>query len=106
MRGPPWIGPDAGFHWPRSDRYYGGVLQELRNIVQDVGQAANLEEALTIIVQRVKTALSLDVCSIYLYDAASNEYVLRASDGLNPASIGKVRLPPSEGLVGLVAQRQ
>lgn len=82
------------------------MLGTLQHIVQQVNGAANLEEALAIVVHRVKEAMGVDVCSVFVSDAATGYYVLRASDGLNPASVGKVRLAPNEGLVGLVAARQ
>lgn len=82
------------------------MLDQLRHIVQEVGHAEHLDEALDIIVRRVKEVLALDVCSVYLFDAATGQYVLRATDGLNPQAIGRVRLSAEEGLVGLVAERQ
>ncbi len=82
------------------------MLEVLRHIVQEVGHAAGLEDALSITVRRVKEALAVDVCSVYLFDAVAGEYVLRATDGLNPDAVGRVRMRPGEGLVGLVAERQ
>jgi len=81
------------------------MLDILRSIIQEVNAARNLDQALTIIVERVKAALLVDVCSVYLADHDSGELVLMASDGLLPESIGYVRLGFDEGLVGLVAQR-
>jgi phosphotransferase system enzyme I (PtsP) len=82
------------------------MLDILRSIVQEVGEAGDLDEALHIIVSRVRDALGLDVCSVYLQDPARGEYVLRATEGLSPASVGQVRLAPGEGLVGLTAARK
>jgi len=81
------------------------MLDILRSIVTEVNAARNLDQALALIVERVKTALLVDVCSIYLVDHDSGELVLMASDGLLPESVGYVRLNFDEGLVGLVAQR-
>ncbi|MFO7592705.1 MAG: phosphoenolpyruvate--protein phosphotransferase [Pseudomonadota bacterium] len=81
------------------------MLDILRSIVTEVNAARNLDQALSLIVERVKTALLVDVCSIYLVDHKSGELVLMASDGLLPESVGYVRLDFDEGLVGLVAQR-
>ncbi len=77
----------------------------LRTIVQEVNAARNLDQALEIIVRRVKEAIGVDVCSIYLGDNGARELLLMASDGLNPESVGTVRLSWKEGLVGLVAER-
>jgi phosphotransferase system enzyme I (PtsP) len=81
------------------------MLDILRSIVQAVNDARNLEQALTIIVSRVKGELKVDVCSIYLRNQETTDLVLMASDGLDPGSIGAVRLANNQGLVGLVAQR-
>ncbi len=77
----------------------------LRTIVQEVNAARNLEQALEIIVRRVKENLGVDVCSIYLSNTETRELLLMASDGLNPESVGQVRLSWEQGLVGLVAER-
>ncbi|HEX2245918.1 MAG TPA: phosphoenolpyruvate--protein phosphotransferase [Gammaproteobacteria bacterium] len=82
------------------------MLGKLQHIVQQVNEAASLDEALAIIVSRVKEAMGADVCFVFLKDATTGHYVLTASDGLYPESVGKVRLAPNEGLVGLVATRQ
>lgn len=82
------------------------MLDTLQHIVQQVNEAADLEEALAIIVHRVKEAMAVDVCSVYIKNATTGHYVLMASDGLNPESVGRVRLALNEGLVGLVAARQ
>ncbi len=81
------------------------MLDVLRSIVTGVNAARNLEQALAFIVERVKSALAVDVCSVYLSDNDSGELVLMATDGLLQESVGFVRLKFEEGLVGLVAQR-
>ncbi len=82
------------------------MLAELQRVVQEVNAAKNLDEALSIIVRRVKEAMTVDICSVYLRDTARSEYVLMATDGLNPAAVGKVRLRSDQGLVSLVGERQ
>ena len=81
------------------------MLDILRRIVQEVNLANNLEQALNIIVNRVKNVLEVDVCSVYLTNEKNNEYVLMATDGLNPEAVGKVRMDDNVGLVSLVAKR-
>jgi phosphotransferase system, enzyme I, PtsP len=81
------------------------MLNTLRRIVQEVNDAVNLAQALDIIVLRVKEALAVDVCSVYLTTPGKDELVLMATEGLNPESERRVRLAFSEGLVGLVGQR-
>ncbi len=82
------------------------MLDTLRRIVQAVSTAFTLDEALELIVSRVKKAMEVDVCSVYLTDGESGDHTLMATDGLNTDSIGKVRLSRNDGLVGLVAERQ
>jgi phosphotransferase system enzyme I (PtsP) len=81
------------------------MLETLHNIVQAVNTAPDLQQALHLIVTRVKQAIQCNVCSIYLTDDDNRANVLMASDGLRAESIGKVRLPIGRGLVGLVTER-
>ncbi len=80
------------------------MLGTLRRVVQDVNNAPSLEMALQIIVERVKQAMEVEVCSIYLRDS-EQMYVLMATHGLNPESVGQVRLGAEQGLIGLVGER-
>ncbi|MFP6808347.1 MAG: phosphoenolpyruvate--protein phosphotransferase [Pseudomonadales bacterium] len=81
------------------------MLDVLRRVTQEVNAAKDLNSALNIIVERVRTAMNTDVCSVYLLDEANDEYVFMATRGLNADAIGKVRLNRSEGLVGYVGER-
>jgi len=82
------------------------MLAKLQQIVQRVNAAADLQDALEIIVHRVKSAMEADVCSVYVRARDTAQYVLMATDGLNPGAVGKIRMAPGEGIVGLVAARQ
>jgi len=82
------------------------MLDLLHRIIQEVNAAHDLQQALEIIVRRVKGAMPVDVCSVYLTDFDMDQYVLMATDGLNASSVGKVRIGRDEGLVGLVAERE
>ncbi len=81
------------------------MLDALRRIVQEVNAARDLNEALTLIVRRVKAAMHADVCSVYMTDVARGEYVLMATEGLEPDVIGRVRLKLNQGLTGLAGSR-
>ncbi len=82
------------------------MLQTLHSIVQEVNAARGLDHALNIIVKRVAETTEVDVCSVYLVDPDTHEYVLMATRGLNPDAVGRVRLRMDEGLVGLVGERK
>lgn len=81
------------------------MLNSLRSIVQEVNAARDLKSALNTIVCRVKSAMTTEVCSVYLRDGQGG-YVLMATDGLNPDAVGNVHLAPDEGLVGRVVVRE
>lgn len=81
------------------------MLDLLQRIIQEVNSTADHGGALEIIVHRVKKALRVDVCSVYLVPPGTTELLLMATDGLNPECLYNVRIDFNEGLVGLVAQR-
>ena len=78
----------------------------LRVISQEVNVAKDLPAALTIIVKQVRVAMNSHVCSVYLYEAERDRYVLRATDGLKKRAVDKVSMAPHQGLVGLVGSRK
>lgn len=82
------------------------MLRTLRRIIQELSGARNFKEALTIMVQRIATSLDTQACSIFLLDRRQGEYVLMATQGLNPQAVGKVRIPQNQGLIGLVGERE
>ena len=82
------------------------MLDVLRRIVQEVNAAPDLEQALDIIVQRVRVTVNVDVASVYLVDKSNSQYILMATEGLRKDAIGKVRLNNGEGLVGMVVERE
>ncbi|NHC02978.1 phosphoenolpyruvate--protein phosphotransferase [Acinetobacter sp. 187] len=81
-------------------------LDSLRRIVQEINASVSLHESLEIMVNQVSRAMHVDVCSIYLLDERNQRFVLMATKGLNPDSVGNVSLQLGEGLVGLVGQRE
>lgn len=82
------------------------LLDRLRKIVQEVDSAPNFTAALDTMVTSVRETMGTEVCSVYLLDDKSNRYVLMATEGLNPESIGIVSLAWNEGLVGLCGARE
>ncbi|HAN80354.1 MAG TPA: phosphoenolpyruvate-protein phosphotransferase PtsP, partial [Gammaproteobacteria bacterium] len=70
-----------------------------------VTDAATLDEALTIIVTRIKHTMQTGVCSVYLLDESTDRWLLMATDGLNPDSVRSASLARTEGLVGTVGSR-
>ncbi|MCF2907258.1 phosphoenolpyruvate--protein phosphotransferase [Pseudoalteromonas sp. DL2-H2.2] len=82
------------------------MLATLRTIAEVVSQQDNLETALSRFVMMVKEAMHTECCSVYFADYSQDNFVLMASDGLNPDAVGRFRIGFTEGLVGLVAQRE
>lgn len=82
------------------------MLEKLRKIVQDVDSAPNFTAALDTMVTNVRDTMGTEVCSVYLVDDKTGRYVLMATEGLNPESIGVVSLAANEGLVGLCGARE
>ncbi len=82
------------------------MLTILRHIVQEVTSAQNFNEALEIMVSRSASALNTEACSIFLMDRHHSEYVLVATQGLNPKSVLHTRIPLNKGLIGLVGERE
>jgi GAF domain len=81
------------------------MVEALRRIVEEVSALPHRDEALATIVRRVKEAMRVDACSVYLVDAAGSHFVLVATDGLNSPQVGIFRAGRQEGLVGCVAER-
>lgn len=82
------------------------MLATLRQIVLEFSQEAELQNALERMVNGVKKAMQTDCCSIYLADYRQQHFVLMASNGLAKSSLGHSCIGFSEGLVGLVGQRE
>jgi phosphotransferase system, enzyme I, PtsP len=82
------------------------MLDALQRITDTLNNATNLDEGLAIVVRGIKQHLAVDLCSVYLLDASETSFVLMATDGLDPRSVGAMRFGRGEGLVGLVVERQ
>ncbi len=81
------------------------MLKTLRSVIQEVSRATDLNTVLNIIVDRVRTAMSTEVCSVYLFDEVQQHYRFMATRGLNADAVGKISLGVGEGLVSLVGER-
>lgn len=84
----------------------GTMLATLKRIVQEMNRIPALDTALFRLASRVKQTLNVDSCSIYLADYEAQHFILKATDGLHPDAVEHVRIGFSEGLIGLVGQRE
>ncbi|MBR9726636.1 phosphoenolpyruvate--protein phosphotransferase [Shewanella intestini] len=80
------------------------MIKTLRDITQAVASAASFDLALKSLVAQTKVAMKAQCCSVYILE--QQQLVLSATEGLSPSAIGQVVIPITEGLVGLVAQRE
>ena len=72
-------------------------IGELSGLIRESTDIPNLlDRTVTMIAQH----LQAEVCSIYLYDEEKHELVLKATKGLNPEAVEKVRMAFGTGLVG------
>ncbi|MGD9591410.1 MAG: GAF domain-containing protein, partial [Candidatus Berkiella sp.] len=78
----------------------------MRQIVQEVNEAQDLNEVLRLIVQRVSATMGVEACSVYLTNNQRKHYLLAASVGFLEGVDGAVTIGFSEGLVGLVGERE
>src|SRR3954471_3582657 len=75
--------------------------QEIGSLAAEGGKPA---EMLANVVALIANRFHSDVCSVYLLEPDRANLVLAATVGLNPESIGELRMSIHEGLVGFVAE--
>ena len=80
------------------------MLADWREIIRQIGISSNLEEALAILVRRVKESLTVDAFAVYLTGAEAGQYVLKAADPAPPEPTRHVRSGTQASLVGLVGE--
>ena len=73
-------------------------ISELNSLFRE---SASIQTLLDKTVEMVASHTQSDVCSVYLYNSENRELILRATRGLNPESVGKVRMKLGQGLTGL-----
>lgn len=76
-----------------------------KKILLDAGHIKDQRELVGLIVRRIRSALSVDVCSLYLMDE-NEQLVLSATEGLHESTVGKIRMTMQEGLIGTIARSQ
>jgi signal transduction protein with GAF and PtsI domain len=78
------------------------TMEEITSLTEEGGKAA---DTLMNVVALIATRFRTDVCSAYLLEPDRSNLVLAATLGLHPRCIGALRMPITEGLTGLVAER-
>ncbi|MFH1613502.1 MAG: phosphoenolpyruvate--protein phosphotransferase [Planctomycetota bacterium] len=77
-------------------------IGELSSLFQD---SVSIETVLDKTVELVSRHAGADACSIYLYDDNTEELTLKATKGLNPDAVDKVKIKLGEGLTGLALEQ-
>jgi len=80
-------------------------LRLLEEIGRTITHSADLRASAQGIVDTIANHLSMEVCSIYVYEPTQQSLTLWATTGLDPLSVGKVTMGVEEGLTGIVVQR-
>ena len=81
------------------------ALQTFTEVNRIITSSHNSDETLARTASMIAKRIEVDACSIYIYDADQAILILKATHGLDPSTTEKVRMRPSEGLVGLVLER-
>lgn len=76
------------------------LLCDVGEVAARLAGSSDAQGFLSQIVGMVATHLGADVCSIYLFEEAESTLVLRATHGLLPDSVGRIRMGLDEGLTG------
>ncbi len=84
----------------RTEDTHLSMLCDMSEIASLLVGSENIEGFLQRTVVMVAEHLRVPVCSIYLYDEMNRELALKATRGLNPGAVDRVRMKLGEGLVG------
>src|SRR5262245_52843128 len=79
-------------------------LRLLEDVGAIIAHSSDLRASVQEIVETIAEHLSMEVCSLYVYDAERQLLTLWATTGLDPISVGKVSMGVDEGLTGIVIQ--
>ena len=81
-------------------------MSNSRQIIKELNNATQLNEALTIVVNRSKSSMDADACMVYMNDAKTGGYLLMAAEGMIPVAVDNVRIKHNEGIVGWIAAHE
>ena len=85
---------------PDAHRDHLSLLYDIGELSGLVRESTDIPNLLDRTVTAISQHLKAEVCSIYLYDEETRELVLKATKGLNPEAVEKVRMAYGTGLVG------
>lgn len=80
----------------------GIAFEIIRSVTRTILESRDIQPALDAVTRLISEKMGVEVCSIYLHDAAENRLRLAAGHGLNRGALAQVSLEPDEGLTGAV----
>jgi hypothetical protein len=75
-----------------TDRDHLGLLYDIGELTALIRESTDIPNLLERTVMTISKHLKAEVCSIYLYDQETRELVLKATKGLHPQAVEKVRI--------------
>jgi serine phosphatase RsbU (regulator of sigma subunit) len=95
-------GQDAGLAPANGDpREHIARLTQVLDITRELAAERDLDQLLTLIINRARVAAGCERASLFLYDEERHELY---TTHLTPLEIDEIRLPADQGIVGLVAR--
>lgn len=79
-------------------------LRGLHRVISAANSTLDLDASMQTVVATVAEVIGVEACSVYLYDKHTDDLILRATRGLNSASIGQIQLAMGEGVTGWAAR--
>jgi phosphotransferase system enzyme I (PtsP) len=79
------------------------MLAVLDKIMKEIRNAHDFDEAVLILVQRVRENIEADSCAIFIHDHHLSQLVMLATKGYKVKSVGTIRLGLNLGLIGAIA---
>lgn len=80
----------------------GVAFEIIRSVTRTILESRDIQPALDAVTRLISEKMGVEVCSIYLLDAATGRLRLEAGHGLNRGALEHVTLGPDEGLTGAV----
>lgn len=79
-------------------------LRGLHRVISAANSTLDLDTSMQTVVETVAEVMGVEACSVYLFDKSTEHLILRATQGLNSAAVGQVRIAMGEGITGCAAR--
>lgn len=82
------------------------MLAILDKIIKEIRNAHDFDEAVLILVQRIRESIEADACALFLVDRPLSQLVMLATKGHKVKSIDSIKLDLNHGLIGIIATQK